>query len=148
MNDLLRRRREMMGQKSDVLNTSPKIAYENACIIAGGNIAEKQNSVVTALYPYSNPSDSNYTLCYYGTQDKMALYDAERRYNDYWAIGAVDAPKTRAVLYKNSRTSFAAFTLRKDMLDDCFAYVTNTGQILFAGKNSIYYGHRNISEIT
>ena len=144
----LSRRRDLMGQKSDVLNTSPKIAYENAHIISGGNIAEDQTCVVTALYPYSNPSDSTYTLCYYGTQGNMALYSADRRYIDYWSITAVDTPKTRAVLYKNSRTSFAAFTLRKNMLDDCFAYVTNTGQILFAGKNSIYYGHRNISEIT
>ncbi len=137
----------MMTAVSVAKNTSPKIAYENAHIIADGNIAEDQNCVVTALYPYSNPSDSTYTLCYYGTQGNMALYNAERGYVDYWSITAVDTPKTRAVLYKNSRTSFAAFTLRKDMLDDCFAYVTNTGQILFAGKNSIYYGYTNINDM-
>ena len=32
-------------------------------------------------------------------------------------------------------------------IDKCYAYLRNTGQIFFAGKNSIYYGHRNISEL-
>lgn len=33
-------------------------------------------------------------------------------------------------------------------IDKCYAFLENTGQIFFAGKNSIYFGHRNISELT
>ena len=33
------------------------------------------------------------------------------------------------------------------IIDTTYAYIKETGQILFAGKDSIYYGHKNISEL-
>ena len=38
-------------------------------------------------------------------------------------------------------------TLSMFRLDESYAYIVETGQILFAGKNTPYYGHRNISEL-
>lgn len=45
------------------------------------------------------------------------------------------------------RITSISFSIQQTEIDNSYVYIVETGQILFAGKNSIYYGHRNISEL-
>lgn len=39
------------------------------------------------------------------------------------------------------------FSVQETEIDNSYAYIVETGQIFFAGKNTPYYGHANISEL-
>lgn len=64
---------------------------------------------------------------------------------DYWGWNSRNDEVTRNVININSDA--IRFDIYIPMIDRCYAYLVETGQILFAGKNSIYYGHCNISEL-
>jgi hypothetical protein len=63
----------------------------------------------------------------------------------YWSTISTGEERTHGRIDVGS-DCFAA-TIQTDMIDDCYLINRNTGEIFFAGKNSIYYGHRNISEL-
>lgn len=72
-------------------------------------------------------------------------------YIGYYGIVS-KASATSAPTVKNTSTSGEinqiAFSLYDGGTDYSYAYVTNTGQILFAGRETKYYGMSNISEYT
>lgn len=101
---------------------------------------------VSSLYEY--PAQTSFqtivaTGLTAGTDGVMRTY-IDGVYKDYWGTQITDDWERTCV---NSYTNGLRVTLQMDRLDDCYLYLKETGQILFAGKNSIYYGHRNISEL-
>lgn len=62
---------------------------------------------------------------------------------DYWTLGVTQSPRK----FINIGSDAIAITLSMFRLDESYAYIVETGQILFAGNNTPYYGHRNISEL-
>ena len=85
------------------------------------------------------------TIAYYGTDGRnmILLKNDAAVYMDYWRLTHPDNPRK----CMNAGSDGAMFTLNMEMIDDCYAYLVETGQIFFAGKNTPYYGHRNISEL-
>ena len=55
----------------------------------------------------------------------------------------------RTVLSGNafSRLTSISFSIQVNEIDNSYAYVEQTGQILFAGKNTPYYGYTNINDM-
>ena len=65
-------------------------------------------------------------------------------YKDYWGWTSRDTQVVRNVI--NATTNEIQFGIYADRLDDCYAYIKETGQVFFAGKNTQYYGRTNIYE--
>lgn len=144
--DVMQRRRELMGMRNG-LDTSPIIDAYNAGMGPGNNpYVEVADRCVTVLYEYPAQSDTQTIVATglgTGNFNVMRVY-INGVYKDYWVTGTQDNYERKCV---NANTNGLRVTLVTDRLLDCYVYLKETGQILFAGKNSIYYGHRNISEL-
>lgn len=143
-----RRRLLMMGGK---LNTSPKIAqYDKSW---GRGVEVVNNDIgwcITEWYEFipSSEQRSPFTICGYVGND------ANQRTFQYYYVNTHDwyyfnngnAPGSRNIdgsARHNWR--YISFSIDVSLLNDSYAYVQETGQIIFAGKNSIYYGYKNIN---
>lgn len=98
---------------------------------------------VSTVYSFTSPGGVRPNFVLYGTNSSLQTY-IDGVLDDYWNRDASTAEATQSV---KIGTNGISFTIMMNMLDVCYAYELNTGQIIFAGKNTIYYGHRNISEL-
>ena len=139
-------RRRLLMQQSG-LDTSPVILAYNAIYNANGYINQVDGAgyCVTDLYYYPTLTATG-TIGYFGTDSKTCVVYKNNGTTkvDYWALQENQSPRKCI----NTGSDAIKFTLKMSDLDDCYAYLQDTGQIFFAGKNSIYYGHRNISELS
>lgn len=113
-----------------------------------GNPATKpyivdESYCVTDIYAYTAFSEKQ-TLILFGGTGNVILYQ-NGTYKDYWSFTAETAEYRWNVI--NENTNGVSCSLKISLLDDAYAIMEYSGEILFAGKNSIYYGHRNISEL-
>lgn len=149
------RRRMLMGGKK-VIDTSPKIAeYGKAC--AYGNIGERTESKLCVTEWYSFDAE---------TKGQVYLYNAPYatapvRFCNYQFYGTksdgtivrdwhynISADNPRRIIGWNGTTlAEIRFSIPIGEIDDAYAYVQETGQIFFAGKNSPYYGYTNINDM-
>ena len=138
------RRKMLMSGGKKVVDTSPIIVAYDSKYTGNGSIYQEVGFCCTALYSYL-PMQRTGTIAYYGTSGKiMVLYrnnGSERV--DHWNLQNARSPRTCI----NVGTDSAVFTLETSELPDCYAYIVDTGQILFAGKNSPYYGYTNINDM-
>ena len=137
------RRRVLLGGKK-VIDTSPKIVAYDSAYGSSGNAVYAEGFCRTDLYSYL-PMQIKGTIAYYGTSSKiMVLYKNNGGARvDYWVLHNEQSPRKCI----NVGTDSAVFTLETSKLPDCYAYIVDTGQILFAGKNSPYYGYTNINDM-
>ena len=148
MDMIARKKRIMMMQKSNVLDTSPVI-IQNGVKYPNGNpetnplIADEICSI-TDYYDVPFSTMSALSVTDYGLYGNIISFNGDT-YRDWWGADSRNAEQTKTGI--PSRSTRSAFTVVTSMIDDCYCYITSTGQIVFAGKNSIYYGHRNISEL-
>lgn len=84
------------------------------------------------------PSTSVQWPVYSGLYLEIEIF-RDGQYLDYWGLSA---PRL------NANSNGVAVTLKESEIDDAYLYVRDSGEIIFAGKNTIYYGHRNISELS
>lgn len=137
----MQRRRELMAMQNTVLDTSPIIALYNKGISVRNDV-DKEGFCITQRYYYP-PSDAVQTLAYYGTNGAQCRIYKNDEYMDYWTLSITQSPRKCI----NIGSEAIAITLDMYKLDESFAYIVETGQIFFAGKNTPYYGHRNVSEL-
>lgn len=145
---LLMRRRMMMQARVECLDTTPIILDYGRRLNRGeGYYIESLSNICTTDYYNIEPSDSVQYITYKlnSITDSYLNYHCYKDgvYIDYWSERSVgDA------IITDSKVSAGAnqlrFTLFVDKIDDSFCYVNNTGKILFAGKNTEYYGKRTI----
>lgn len=83
------------------------------------------------------PSTSVQWLAFSGLYKEFNIFK-DGQYVDYWGFVA---PRL------NANSNGVAVTLKENEIDDAYLYVIDSGEIIFAGKNTPYYGHRNISEL-
>ena len=145
--DVMQLRRNLLMQKSGVIDTSPIIeAWDSAMKANNTPYVESTGACVTALYEFQ-PVSSTTTVVITGSVvggiGTMRLYK-NGAYYDYWGLNDADNFERNCI---NPNTNGMRVTLNMNRLNDSYFYIKETGQILFAGKNSIYYGHRNISEL-
>ena len=132
------------------IDTSPKIYQYNAGIPTNNRQGTTPliGCCVTELYSYQLfASGSNRTLVTtggWGTNQGIMTLWKDGVYKDYWGTSSADNYE-RAVIIPD--TNGLKISLNMSRLNDAYALIKETGEILFAGKNSIYYGHRNISEL-
>ena len=139
--ELMESRRRLLMQEHSV-NNSPVILEYDKRYKPGGNIDYFSDRCITKIYDCY--CDNNHRQFYaYGIESTTINYKSGAYY-DYWNTPCL-TPQN--VILAKYATEQLAFTLVTSTIDDCFVIQNGTGIILFAGKNSIYYGHRNISEL-
>ena len=144
--ELMKRRRELM--QGGKLDTSPKILQYDATYLANGSIDTtevSQGYCVTDKYAYPTIENTAGTIAFYGTYSKIALVykNGGSEKMDYWTLANAGSPRQCL----NAGSDAIAFTLAMSTLDDSYCYIVDTGVILFAGKNTIYYGYKNINDM-
>ena len=132
-----------------VVDTSPVIMQYDVRWGAGNPqtkpLLEARGYCITTQYSYPAMSAKGTMVCY-GTRYYGILWkDNGTTYVDYWGFDAESSELTKNCLNIGSDT--IAFSMNTSMLADSYAYIQETGQILFAGINSIYYGHTNVNEV-
>lgn len=129
---------------NNVLNTAPVFEVYGYAIPAGNKeYNENETYAVTKLYHYP-PSETKQTLVTSGVGSNIRLYNNNKGYMDYWNW-QITPGYARTVI--NIHSEYVQMAVKIDEIENSYAYLRETGQILFAGKNTIYYGHKNIGEL-
>lgn len=122
---------------SYVANASVSKAYDigdNGANLQGVIFAGAETEVVTGL-------QSAMRTCLYGSDGAVLAYTSE-------TTPAINNTGTEGKFsFVGGTTDGAAqvrFSIFTDYMDDSYAYFVNTGNIIFAGKNTPYYGMANI----
>ncbi len=136
--------------KGTVPDTSPKIAeYGKYC---GRHYSNDENAIGTSAdYCYTEwydfmPSQLGVVKIVNNTTNSNHVFQAEGENTDgtpyyVWYYGNQNIGKSTATLTR------IRFSIRTANIDNAYAYCETTGQIFFAGKNSSYYGYRNINDM-
>ena len=128
------------------LDNSPVLWLSGYQMESGSPSPNSNSSTgITNVFSFT-PLQSDGALCTYGCTATMQFL-TDGVFTDYWSMGSENAPQTRNGIV-NAGANGAKFTVVLSKKDDAYAYIVDTGEILFAGINSIYHGHRNISEVT
>lgn len=135
--DMMEIRFRMMAMQGNGLDTSPVILEYNKRYENGNSIGDFADRCITKLYDID--LSSRLTLIGSGGQSYIRLC-VDGAYRDWYSWS-----NTKNIQASNANQ--IAFTLQTSKVDDSYVYIQETGRILFAGKNSIYYGHTNISEL-
>lgn len=117
------------------IDTSPKILAYGKYWWRGG-LKDDADYCATVIMPFT-PSTSVQWPVFSGLCTELDVFK-DGQYVDYWGLAA---PRL------NANSNGVAVTLKESEIDDAYLYVKDSGEIIFAGKNTIYYGHRNISEL-
>lgn len=149
-------RRALM--KAPLLDTSPKIAeYGKACNLANTGERDVSNLCITDWYQFDPKQNGVITIFYY---IKSGLPKTDGNYQ-YWCLSSVNSDIRHDWYYNQSSTDYTRrigysspysvqeirFTIVTADIKDVYAYVVETGQIFFAGKNTPYYGYTNINDM-
>lgn len=142
--DLMQVRRRMMAQTAKkVVDTSPVIEFYGYSIPPGsGNYTQSEGNGTTKIYEYPEQDFAQTLVTAYVTANIRVFKDG--LYRDYWSWDPRVGMRRKVI---NSLSNGLAMTIILDNIDDSYAYLEETGQILFAGKNSPYYGYANINDM-
>lgn len=136
----------MMLQGGGVIDTSPIIKAYNSYYTRNGSIAEDNAWCITELYHYQTKANDT-ELYSYGLAPFLVVFkNGGDTFVDYWTVTSYATAQKKGKL--DAGSDCAGFTISQSHLNDCYCYEVDSGNILFAGKNSIYYGHTNISELS
>lgn len=125
------------------LDTSPIITDYNMELNNRGGLISSNNRSVTGYYALSSYVGSITQAITGGGQLRICAAYKDYDFVDYW---------TNRIVF-NAGTNQIRATIDNVDIDNIYAYMplnstVDQGKILFAGKNTIYYGHRNISELS
>lgn len=131
----MQRRRELMAMQKRSIDTSPRILqYDKR--YNSMNIIDQAGYCITDIYSYPPQTYTQYITAN-NVYFQIQIYK-DGKYIDYWSGGN----------YKlNVNSNGIAVTLYTAKIDDSYLYINGTGQILFAGKNTPYYGYTNINDM-
>ena len=148
---------ESGGDAGETVDTSPIIAQYGYGLTNTGTTAQDEELCYTDYYAipdgYTGKVSGlfpNTNATYKATSTQCQIYQDDA-FKTYWAcsslmgdIGAAD--KTMGLYYASSwPANKARFVLVTAYVDDSYLYFTDTGDIIFAGKNTKYYGMANIN---
>ena len=146
------------GGSGETLDTSAKIAQYDMGLHTDGTENEAPGLCITEFYDIPNgyvgkitglvASDGNT----YSYNFQRLIYQ-DNTVKTYWSmktlVADVGSDPVESGLYYASAwpANKVRFTLISATLDDSYIYFTDTGDIIFAGKNTPYYGMSNISDV-
>ena len=133
-----------MGMQSKI-DTSPRIElYGYKVPVGSGAYVEAEGYGITFLYTYPAQNYKQTFVSYGVGCDNIRIFK-NGKYMDYWNWSTEGSTVRRTVI--NIQSDGFIIGVNLALLDQSYMFCEETGQIFFAGKNSIYYGHRNISEL-
>lgn len=141
------RRRALMAQvESGEIDTSPIIEYYNKGLKKNGTVQDVEGCCVTAMYEYPAKTFTQTYVCTggWGNSAGLLIIYQDGTQIDWWGTSNQDNYERNCI---DANSNGLKLSLQMNRLDDAYMYLKETGQILFAGRNSIYYGHRNINEL-
>lgn len=152
--DLMAARRKLLMTQHG-LDTSPKIVEYGAYWerTNEGKIAD-ENWCITEWYAFNPQKSGSITIVGYiggsdNTNHTFQYHTEGRTWRDwyYFNVGDVEGERTIQNAAGTRVLQEISFSIFLNGITNAYAYVKETGQIFFAGENSIYYGHKNISEL-
>ncbi len=153
------RRRLLAGQSGGVTDTCPTIAADGKRLSSYSDTVDDDEWCYTEWITVENDSPN------YSTKRFVEAYasgggvhavvqviahdagDPYTGYTDYYFGNADFSEKAVPISYTSKVISAARWSIKKENLDECYAYYERTGQIFFAGKHSPYYGYTNINDM-
>jgi len=141
------RRRALLArvESEPGIDTSPRILQSERFYGRDGNLNYSATDCASEIYTY-NPVSSVRNIYSYGLTPYMVIFkDGGQTFMDWWSVSTGSTPSQAGRL--NANSDGVGFSIAQSMIDVCYAYIVESGDIIFAGRNSIYYGHRNINEL-
>ena len=156
--DLMTRRRALLARvESGGIDTSPVIVQTGVHFGRGnGLIVEEDGWAITDWIYFDpvTPTTPLYIVDAYASLSRLTVdggdcsyqYESANGIKD-WFYGSTDFTEfarscpLRAPFYR------IRWSVKLENINRCYAFCQETGQIFFAGRNSIYYGHHNINEL-
>lgn len=143
------RRKVMAAAKQKLVDTTPKIAeYGVSCAYSATGEQSYTTMCITDYYLFNPQQLGKLTIHVYLPNANFRMYNYQYSNEDEsfkdWYYDPGDGRligNATATLYR------IRFSILQAVLDDCYAYCTETGQIFYAGKNSIYYGYTNLNDM-
>ena len=135
------RRRVLMGGKK-VIDTSPIIEKYGYKLGNANTEIEDDNSCIVQVYAYPK-TDQILTMVSGYLGDRIQVY-RDGKYIDWWGWNMGDGYKRQCI---NKLSDGVRTCIPISNIANAYAYLKETGQILFAGKNSPYYGYTNINDM-
>ena len=154
MGSLIARKKVIMMMQKSVIDTSPVILEYDKRYNNNGSTSASDGMCITKVYEIPEVLQRRLRITAYGTSPSMINY-FNGTYKDYWNRDTTSSEST--VIMMSVGCNQITFTLKTSMLDDCYTYIekydnsdtpTYSGMILFAGRNTPYYGHLNINELS
>ena len=139
--DLMARRKALLASGKKVVDTTIKILAENSSWVVGGRTEVSQGNNASIIYTYE-PQSVGRSLVYGGLTIRLIIFE-NGTYKDYWSVRNGNDP--RSVI--NANSNGIGVTVSTSNIDNAYAYLPSNGQILFAGKNTPYYGYTNINDM-
>lgn len=121
-------------------DTAPVIEHEGYNLsTADGSLVEMTGYSVTGYYEFEQLTEQRQFVFLTGSGAVMSMYDSSNVQLDYFKGTA--ANKTSNVAIGSVKARFA---ISNAYIDTAYAYWSDTGEVIFACKNSPYYGKANI----
>lgn len=140
------RRRVLLGSRKKKLpDTTVKIAEYGYKWDKGREVKKADSNYgITIKYDFPAQSDIR-TLVQRGHESALIFY-TDGVYKDWWMAnnGIAQEAKRKIV---NAGANQVSMSVYLPMIDDAYLYIEETGEILYAGKNSPYYGYTNINDM-
>ena len=138
------RRRALMGAGESTIDTTPKIMQYDVKWNQKSLVSASGYCVTERYFPDPTPvwvGGRKYIKVVWGTGltvPTMVLFAVNGATPiDYW---------NEANTQWHSKAVSVSFTLETSNLPMCYAYMLETGEVLFAGENTPYFGKRNIND--
>ena len=142
----------------EVLDTSPVIASTGVELTTTGTTKARSSACITDFYDLgktlSSSSDQIYIkfqIAYKtndgGSQPRLQVWNDDT-FATYWTTQSTNSEQGVNITGGYGTCNRVRFTLFTDGIDDSYAYFASNGNILFAGKNTQYYGMTNINGST
>ena len=130
-----------------LIDTSPKIAeYGKYLGRSNEGINEDSAWCYTEWYEFAPQNHGRIVICDNATSTNhtyqyRGAYDSGENYANWYY-----SPR-RTIGENNATLQAIRFSILIENIDNVYAYCETTGQIFFAGKNTPYYGYRNLADM-
>lgn len=143
-----------------VYDTTVKLYKMKSHTVNDGSIEDDSNGfAVTSFYDVPAGYTGSVSCVFKVSEAQKSVANfvlqtyLDDNYVTYWSAGAAyttDGSERGAGLYweEGGPVNKVRFTIAADYVDDCYAYLPMDGTVLFAGKNTIYYGMSNVNGLT
>lgn len=145
------RRGLLITQHDDRLDTSPRIAEYGVSWVRGKELKVSNiDWCITEWYKFKESvTSADYVVGYIGDDGNshtFQYHNEQSTQKDWYYFYNGDQEGRQRIVYVNYPYEIS-FSIYIPIIKNAYIYIERTGEILFAGKNTPYYGHTNISEL-